>query len=265
MFTIMEDDKKKLSKAEMEKAVDELRQWLEENLPNARRDDHYILRFFEGSKCRMDQAKSKLECDYNFRRKTPEWFANRDPEGKDVKDVISSGIAVYSDIRDEKGRRLLFLRPFYHDISLPADSYFKAQTMCSDEAMEDDPSIARDGLIVIVDLDRVTLTQCMKKIMLTKKMMHWWLNTLPMRVKELHMLNFPGYVTYFLNILKKFLKEKMRNRIIIHKEIGDLKNYVDPKFLPEEYGGTVGSMTDLTDSYVEKVFGKRQYFLQYKF
>lgn len=258
----MEEDNKKLTKEEIQNLVDEIREWLEEELPEARRDDSKILRFLEGCKYRIEMTKTKLKNDYNFRKKTPEWYENQDPEEKDIKEVLGCGVVFLPDnSRDEKGRRIIIGRPNFHDASLPVDIYWKVLNMCLYEAMEDDHSTARDGTILVVDLDRSTFTHCVKKMMVLKKVIHWWLGCLPMRIKELHFINAPSVAIYFLDIVKSCLKEKIRNRFIMHKKVDDLKKHIDPKYLPEEYGGSAGPVEEIVKDYVKKISGKRDRFL----
>ena len=262
----MEGAEDKLSDEEIQKLVDELRDWLVQELPNSRRDDHFILRFLEGCKYKTERAKEKLKNDYNFRKKTKEWFANRDSEGEDIKDVMAAGILLCPEgFRDEKGRRVLFSRPNVHDPSVSADSYFKAAWLCMDEAMEDDPSIARDGVTYVVDLAGTTFTHCVKKMMVVRKMIYLSLECYAMRIKMIHFINVPSYAIYFLNIVKSFLKEKMRKRIVIHKKIEDVKKEIDPKYLPDEYGGTAGSISEIKEKCLKRISGTRQFFIDWEY
>lgn len=260
----MEEENEKPSPEEIKKLVKEIRKWIEIELPDARKDDHIILRFLEGCKYRIDMAKTKLKSHYHFRRDTPEWFENRDPEGEDIKDALAAGVSLYPiNSRNETGLRIVFTRPCFHDASLSGDSYFKLVAMINEEAMEGDPSIARDGIVVIIDLEKTTLKHCLKKVIVFGKMRQWSAGS-PMRMEEIHMINFPSFASFAFNMVKSFLKEKVRKRIMIHRNVSDLKDYIDPKYLPEEYGGTAGSTEDMVKECHERIVKKRDWFLDSK-
>lgn len=260
----MEEPNQKLSEEDIQKLVEEIRNWLEVELPEARRDDHIILRFLEGCKYRLETAKTKLKNDYNFRKNTAEWYADRDPLQEDINNIISSGISLWLPENDQKGRTIIINRPNVHEAKYSGDEYYKVHIMNLDYIMENNPSMARNGCVIIVDLENSTLKHCLKKMMVMRKMMYWWLNCLPLKIKEVHFINIPFFVYSFIELFKTFLREKMKKRMIVHKKMDELKEYIDPTTLPEEYGGSAGSIKKLVESCTKQIFDKRQWFLENK-
>lgn len=64
----------------------------------------------------------------------------------------------------------------------------------------------------------------------------------------MHMLNLPSFTEALFNLFKSFMKEKMRKRLIIHKQ-GDLSRLhqiIGSEVLPVEYGGSNGTLQELT-------------------
>ncbi|XP_023242940.1 clavesin-2-like isoform X4 [Centruroides sculpturatus] len=61
---------------------------------------------------------------------------------------------------------------------------------------------------------------------------------IPIRYKEIHLVNTGKFGYLFYNALRPFLPYKIRKRIHIHSsEIESLHKFIDSQFLPEEYKG----------------------------
>ncbi len=62
----------------------------------------------------------------------------------------------------------------------------------------------------------------------------------------MHFLNMPSFVEGLFNLVRSFMKEKMRERIKVHPK-GDyslLQEELGKEVLPVEYGGTNGSVVE---------------------
>lgn len=57
------------------------------------------------------------------------------------------------------------------------------------------------------------------------------------RHKQLFLVNMPHFVAFLLDIARSTLSEKLRERIILPKDMNDLKNYINVDLLPKEHGG----------------------------
>lgn len=89
-------------------------------------------------------------------------------------------------------------------------------------------------------------------------------NSTPMRHKETHLINIPGSVAKIIEFAISLLNDKLKSRVMvnitnydsvrkfntylankiflflqIHKDIEELKEAIDPKILPKEYGGEI--------------------------
>lgn len=59
-----------------------------------------------------------------------------------------------------------------------------------------------------------------------------------MRIHAVHIINQPWIFEIVFNLFKPFLNERMRERIFIHGDnMESLHQHIDPKHLPERYGG----------------------------
>ncbi len=68
----------------------------------------------------------------------------------------------------------------------------------------------------------------------------------PSMPKRIHVVNMPGIMEASYNMVKGFMKDKMRDRLVVHPK-GDLSRLhedVGKEVLPEEYGGTNGTLEE---------------------
>ncbi|GBN89221.1 hypothetical protein AVEN_103312-1 [Araneus ventricosus] len=66
-----------------------------------------------------------------------------------------------------------------------------------------------------------------------------WKNCIPGRWKEIHVINESILMKAAWNILKHFLTQKIKDRVIIHSEPSDLFDYFPRSIIPTQYGGTL--------------------------
>lgn len=59
------------------------------------------------------------------------------------------------------------------------------------------------------------------------------------RFKQLYLVNLPTFAVFLLDVAKATLSDKLKQRIVLPKCMEDMKNYIDPKLLPKEYGGAI--------------------------
>jgi len=64
-------------------------------------------------------------------------------------------------------------------------------------------------------------------------------DVMPFRQKKALWLNLPGFAVTAVDLIKTGVSKKMKERFFVSKDISILKNHVDVKILPKEYGGQV--------------------------
>jgi hypothetical protein len=79
-----------------------------------------------------------------------------------------------------------------------------------------------------------------------KKAMTIWQEAYPQRPKGMHFLNLPSIMEGIFGIMKSFSKDKMKERLFVHKkgDLSALHEAVGTEVLPEEFGGTNGTIED---------------------
>ncbi|XP_069698611.1 retinol-binding protein pinta [Periplaneta americana] len=231
----------------------------------ARLDPVNVVRFLRG--CKFDHERTKLKiCNYyELRARCPEWFSQRDPCLPEIQELLRLGVFLPLRRRDAHGRLVVLIRVAVHNPKKHRQSdVFKVGKMALELALEDDEAISVFGVAAVFDLRGVTLGHAMQlPPHVVKKAVHAWQDCYPVRTKSLDFVNAPRYVNVVLNIFRRFMTEKLRQRVHIHgRSLESLHTVVAPDLLPLEYGGTDGTLQDLIDYWRDHVTEKREWFLQ---
>ncbi|XP_067007751.1 retinol-binding protein pinta [Anabrus simplex] len=248
--------------------IEKMRAWLETQPHlNARKDVMSILRFLRGCKYDLTKAQFKMTNFYEMRAKVPEWFSQRDPTLQQLQELLTIGVFLPLRHPDPEGRLVCIIRAAAHNphVHLQND-VFKIGKMILDLAVEEDISELSSvyGVVAIFDLNGVTLAHALQMTpAVIKKAVHAWQDCYPLRTRRLDFINAPIYVNVILNIFRKFMREKLRKRIQIHRGgLGNLHKVIPPEILPHEYGGTDGPLSDLVDYWKQHLLEKRDWFLE---
>lgn len=75
------------------------------------------------------------------------------------------------------------------------------------------------------------------------------------RHKKLYVVNLPPFAQFLFEAARATLNEKFKKRIVIAKDMEELKNYIDSSLLPSEFGGkyTEKEHQDLFNDYFKAV------------
>lgn len=108
------------------------------------------------------------------------------------------------------------------------------------EAATLEPETQIHGAEVIFDMDGLSLQQTWQFTpAFAKRIVDWLQDSVPMRIKGIHIVNQPKIFNIVFALFKPFLREKLRNRIIFHgTDMASLHKHILPKYLPPNYGGT---------------------------
>ncbi|XP_041971974.1 alpha-tocopherol transfer protein-like [Aricia agestis] len=225
-------------------------------------DDQPLMTFLRGCSFSLEKCKRKLDMYFTMRAACPEFFTNRDVTSIELKDVIKSklqgpplpGIT-------PNGRRVTICRGLAPSMTAQQiNDTLKLALMIGDvRLIEEREGVAGD--IYVLDgtmlgpslLGRLSPT-VIKKFMICVQ------EAYPVKLKEVHVINTSPIVERLVNFVKPYLKEKIRKRIFIHKEVKDLYKYVPQEMLPEEYGGQCGTMDALQEKWTQKLAEYRDWF-----
>lgn len=243
-----------------------IREWLSTQPHlHAKADAVTILRFLRSCKFDIERTQKKITCFYQLRGSAPEWFENRDPSRPELKELLDLGVFLPLLKRDQHHRLVVIIRTAAHNPQLHLqNNVLKVGKMTLDLAVEMDESASVYGVTAIFDLNCTTLSHATQMTpSIIKKAVHAWQDCYPLRTKSLDFVNSPTFVNVVLNIFRRFMREKMRNRVHVHGyDLQSLHKVVDPAILPEEYGGTGGKVQDLIDYWTKTVLEARDWYIE---
>lgn len=240
-----------------------IKEWLRKqpHLPNEW-EDKPLITFLRGSSFSIEKCKRKLDMYFTMRAACPEFFTNRDASSPALREVLKSKLQgpALAGVTPN-GRRVTICRGLYNGLdSQQITDTLKLALMIGDvRLVEEVEGVAGD--IYVLDgavLGASLLARLSPSII--KKFLICVQEAYPVKLKEVHIINTSSIVERFINFVKPFLKEKIRKRIYIHKEVKDLYKYVPQEMLPKEYGGDCGTMDELQEKWTQKLIDYRDWF-----
>jgi len=234
------------------------------HLHSIRQDDGFLITFLRGCKFSLERTKEKLDFHFTVRGNLPSWFDGWDPRFPEIKHIIKAGIYIPLPGYDRHGRKVIVMRGGLSDPdTMKKDDEFKTSTMVMESAMNGDHQAVICGVVLIQDLDNMTLAHAISPAM-AKKAMTVWQDAYPTRPKALHFINMPPVMESLFKMVQGFQKEKMRQRNHVHPK-GDYSKMQEDlglEVLPKEYGGTNTSLDELREYWIDEIDKKRDWLLE---
>jgi len=203
-------------------------------------NDTWLVRFLRPCKFYPESAYDLIKRYYSFKVKHSDMYNGLVPTRE--KNVFQQNMLVVQPNRDQLGRRVLIIElgKKWKPSEVTLDEVFKGAVLFLEIAMLE-PETQVCGGVVIFDMDGLSISQTTKFTpMFAKRIVDWLQDSVPLRVKNIHIVNQPYIFKVVFNLFKPFLREKLRSRIIFHgTDRKSLHEYMDPKVLPSCYGGTV--------------------------
>ncbi|XP_018345716.1 PREDICTED: alpha-tocopherol transfer protein-like isoform X4 [Trachymyrmex septentrionalis] len=203
-------------------------------------NEAWLIRFLRPCKYYPDSSFKLIKHYYNFKVKHANVYDNLKPSRE--KNVFEQNILTVLPNRDQHDRRILIIelgKKWKHN-KCSLDEVYKGCVLYLEAAMME-PSTQIAGAIVIFDMDGLTLQQTWQFTPpFAKRIVDLLQEAMPLRVKNIHIINQPYVFNMVFALFKPFLKEKLKNRIIFHgTDRKSLHQYISPKCLPAQYGGTL--------------------------
>ncbi|XP_044726959.1 alpha-tocopherol transfer protein-like isoform X2 [Chrysoperla carnea] len=225
-----------------EKAVKELRELLkeEEDLYVPLDNDYWCIRFLRPCKFYPESARDLIKRYYSFKVKHANVYDGLMPSKE--KNIFEHNILTVLPQRDQFGRRILVIelgKKWKHN-KCSLDEVFKGCVLFLEAAMLE-PESQICGAVVIFDMDGLSLQQTWQFTPpFAKRIVDWLQDSVPLRIKNIHIVNQPYVFNMVFQLFKPFLREKLKSRIIFHgTDRKSLHKYLSPKCLPEVYGGNL--------------------------
>uniref|UniRef100_A0A1I8Q2H8 CRAL-TRIO domain-containing protein n=2 Tax=Stomoxys calcitrans TaxID=35570 RepID=A0A1I8Q2H8_STOCA len=226
-----------------------LKAWInQQSHLKARTEDQFLIQFLRGCKYSLEKAKDKLDIFYAMKTKCPEMFGITDVDNDAFRRFHKTGTYVpLPEPLFGNGPRIVFIRANYAAPDFTVAQIMSYVTAATELAMITDPYACIHGLCYIMDFSKVTLSHVM---LITpaaiKKIVKFFENTIPVRIKALHIINASTASEHMHRVVLPYIPENLRQRIFISaKNSKELDDHIPKKYLPVEYGGENGSLEQL--------------------
>ncbi|XP_014228618.1 clavesin-2 [Trichogramma pretiosum] len=240
-------------------ALEQFREWIRQHprIKRCRTDAVFLLRFLRTKKFSLPQAQEMLERYLTIRQTYPDWFQNLDIEDPGIEAIIDAGYLVPLLLRDEQGRRVILSQAGRFDpYKFTSAQMVRVHSLVVEALMDDEDSQVH-GYTYLNDESGLTMGHLSAwSVSDIRNMLTCIQNSTPMRHKETHLLNVPGCANKIIEFALGMLSDKLRSRVLLHKNVKELQKRIDPKILPKEYGGEV-PLADMIAEFKRSLRAKR--------
>ncbi|XP_063987303.1 alpha-tocopherol transfer protein-like [Diachasmimorpha longicaudata] len=226
-----------------DQALEQMRNWIKLNarIENSRLDAQFLLRFLRCKKFNVPMAQEATERYLLLRKVYHPAFNKLDINEPTMLELLKLGYLFAVPGRDSKGRRLIVARPGVFDpYKFTNADMCKIHAITYEALMEDEESQVR-GFVHFADgagvsFPHLTLFTPREAVRIVKN----GERTVPMRHKEVHVINAHPSLKFALDFGMSLISEKIKSRINIHTSLDEaIKSKMDTSMLPKEYGGTM--------------------------
>ncbi|GFT26820.1 alpha-tocopherol transfer protein [Trichonephila clavipes] len=206
--------------------------------------DDFLIQFLRYAKYNIQKAFSHLKNFIRFKKKY-DFLMESVPENY-FSEIPSSRFATILPSRCPDGCTIIYCQIGLWDPSeLLFDDFRRLILMLFIQALCD-PMTQINGFKIIYDFDGTSwkhMRFCTPR--LAHFQYHFALECIPIRYKEVHLVNDSLILSAFWTLIKNFLSAKVKSRILFHSNGETLLNHFPRSVLPAKYGG------DLTDWFQE--------------
>lgn len=243
-----------------EQLLEQFRDWIKKHplIKNCRMDSIFLLRFLRTKKFSLPIAQKLLEKYLAIKQLYPLWFQNISIDEQIINSIIDTGYILPLLKRDKYGRKIiLFNAGRYDPYKYKSDHLVRTHSLVMEILMDDEESQIR-GYTYIINESGISMGHIsMWSLIDVRKLLNCVQNGLPLRHKRSYIINVPSYGVKFFELCISYLNEKFRKRCTIHTSIEELKDDIDLKSLPVEYGGEV-TFQELIDSFKKTMYEKKE-------
>ncbi|XP_053953243.1 alpha-tocopherol transfer protein-like [Anastrepha ludens] len=247
-------------KCTREQSLEQLRNWIlkHEDLRDVRLDEQFLLRFLRCKKYSVPMAQQTLLKYLNVRRTFPHMSTQLDFLEPKLNDIINSGYIFVSPKRDKNGRRVVIINAKGFNPKIYSSSDQARAHFLTYECLMEDQATQICGLIHVGDFAGVTTSHVTNwNPTEFARVFKWSEQSLPLRHKEIHLVNVPATLKWLIDFVKGHVSSKIRNRLALYTHDKELAKHVDPACLPQELGGQM-PLKAMVELWKDELVAKRE-------
>ncbi|KAF5308783.1 hypothetical protein FQR65_LT06016 [Abscondita terminalis] len=243
-----------------------LREWIAQQ-PHliVRTDDRWLYIFFRGCKFSIQKTKDKIEKYYTLKTALPEFFDNRDPLLPEIQEILTLGLLLPLPKTSSNERRYFFHQCKNADPKkILLTNVIKVFIMILEVSFMEDLDNSCFEHSFICNLDGLTVQHLLQGTpALCKRSIVFLREGFLGRPQGFYMLNSPSIFERMFNMLKPLLGKKLCERVKLYTSNNStFKTDIPNSILPEKYGGSGSSVSNLIHEWKQKVENYRDWFLE---
>uniref|UniRef100_A0A2A4JN90 CRAL-TRIO domain-containing protein n=1 Tax=Heliothis virescens TaxID=7102 RepID=A0A2A4JN90_HELVI len=251
---------------EVQNKVEQLREWLNQQ-PHLPKDfaDRILLRFLHSCYYDVEKTKKTIELFFKIRDNSPELVNYRDPMSPAMQKALK--ITKVAQYQISGNRNVWFWQ--LNDPGLEHYDYLQDARMffMTGDAFILSNDVLADADIVVMDAKDITLKFITKfNMSAARKLSRYEEEAMPIRLKEVHVINAPPFVDKLYGLVKPFLKQDLTDMIHFHMPNSEtLYDFISKEDLPQDYGGSQPTMDEMNKRVIDVVMEQSKVFLDENF
>ncbi|XP_050444401.1 alpha-tocopherol transfer protein-like isoform X3 [Adelges cooleyi] len=224
-------------------------------------DEKRIKMFLIMCKNSLERTKVKLDQHYTVKLSIPEYYSTWDPCLPEIVQSMKLSVFVPLPRPTHEGHRVcLYCVRTKDDDKFVCNDFMKLCQMSFDLRLAKLDTFKKD--IYIFDSNNFSMNYVTAILRNIKKIVESSFMAYPMQLHEIHIINTKSFIQPLINVTLSLLKHKISGRVLIHKSIEELKNYIDPSVLPLNYGGTFSKTSEeIIDEWHNELIRHREWLI----
>lgn len=191
-------------------------------------------------------AKECIDNHYTCRTHCPEFFANCNPESREIQAILDAVSICVLPKTTPKNEIIFYARlnntnPDFYNFNAAIKVFDMIASLQLHEFG------CYDGHVIIVDVEGTTLMHILKTgVLSVKKYLYYLQDALPFRLKGFHYVNGVSFMDKILGLVKPFMKKELQEQLFVHYGSNEtIFKHIPKDCLPKECGGDGGPLADI--------------------
>ncbi|XP_038111601.1 alpha-tocopherol transfer protein-like isoform X2 [Culex quinquefasciatus] len=242
--------------------VQKIREWMEKQPHLPKISDLEIILFLHSNYHRIEPTKKTIDENYTCRTHVPEFFANRDITGTEMKTALDIVVIVPLTIPTKDQYTVLYGKLLKSDATdFSFESCLKFLLMIADVIQRESGAV--HGYTFVLDMEGVTMGHVARLTISTiRKFLHFLQEAMPVRLKGIHLTNVVPFIDKILMLIKPFMKKELLEILHLHSKPETLYPFVQKECLINELGGNAGSLMEIQKTFNQHMVDNRDFLIQ---